>query len=294
MRNSTVRTFRRHCLASLALLTVGFALAPTQPAAADERGVELDPDGLEPIYEVNPIRFYDPWLIEAMGRIDEVLDADLPPLDLGSSLGVIDSCAGLLALLETGAPPDHTIWHERYNEPYPLTTYIMGKTGGLVSPEQQERYLSKFYRIDRYYNECADARLLQMAGPVTVSYFNEKFPAADIYRNYTLRMPGSWTKLLSEWEYDEVVVLSDRLKLHFYDDWYHSMTIQALGDFTGDGVLDLLVYENQTAIKGTYRFSGLAIFVRTEEGGPVKRRSVEDVLFARLHPGWEHPDWAEE
>ena len=57
-------------------------------------------------------------------------------------------------------------------------------------------------------DECADARLLQMAGPVTVSYFNEKFPAADIYRNYTLRMPGSWTKLLSEWEYDEVVVLS--------------------------------------------------------------------------------------
>ena len=99
MRNSTVRTFRRHCLASLALLTVGFALAPTQPAAADERGVELDPDGLEPIYEVNPIRFYDPWLIEAMGRIDEVLDADLPPLDLGSSLGVIDSCASFLALI---------------------------------------------------------------------------------------------------------------------------------------------------------------------------------------------------
>ena len=107
---------------------------------------------------------------------------------------------------------------------------------------------------------------MQMAGPVSVSYFNEKFPGADIYRNYVLRMPGSWTKPLTDWEFDELVVLSDQLTFHFYDDWIYEIAIRALGDFTGDGVLDLLVDNSEIAIKGTYRSFGLALFVHTEEG----------------------------
>ena len=159
---------------------------------------------------------------------------------------------------------------------------------------------------------------MQMAGPVSVSYFNEKFPGADIYRNYVLRMPGSWTKPLTDWEFDELVVLSDQLTFHFYDDWIYEIAIRALGDFTGDGVLDLLVDNSEIAIKGTYRSFGLvrALPVRDDRSvlrqlrarapprkgrrrgscatSEVKFRWPEDVLFARLHPGWEHPDWAEE
>ena len=133
-----------------------------------------------------------------------------------------------------------------------------------------------------------------MAGPVTVSYFNEKFPAADIYHNYILTMPGSWTKPMPEWEFDELVVLSDRLEFHFYDYWYGTTIVQAMGGFTGDGILDLLVYNSEVAIRGTARSYGLMIVVRTKAGGPVEFCQADDVLFARFHPGWEHPDWTEE
>ena len=281
---------------------------PAAPAPAGERDIELDRDGLELVYEAGPIRSHDPWLIDAMERADAVLAADLPPLDLGPSLGVIASCPEYLALLEKGAPPDHLVrdehWlvknhPERFDEKNPdykpLTDYLQIVMGNKwLSREEQKLYLTENHFLRDYYNQCSDARLMQMAGPVSVSYFNEKFPGADIYRNYVLRMPGSWTKPLTDWEFDELVVLSDQLTFHFYDDWIYEIAFRALGDFTGDGVLDLLVDNSEIAIKGTYRSFGLALFVRNEEGGEVKFRWPEDVLFARLHPGWEHPDWAEE
>jgi hypothetical protein len=143
-----------------------------------------------------------------------------------------------------------------------VANYVLGEMGFNSLPEEQQAlYLSN------YYHECADARLLQMAEPVTVSYSNERFLTADIYCNFVLRMPLSWTKPLTEWEYDEVVVLSDRLVLHSYDYWVHEIHIKAQGDFTGDGIPDLLVHDYRKALKGSVLSSGLMVLVRTEEGG---------------------------
>ena len=263
-----MRIYGKQCIAGFALLAAWAAFGPAPSAAADDRGIEFDQDGLEIAAAFGPIRIYDPWLLETVKRIDEVLAADLPPFDLGPSLGVIDSCGDYLALLEKGAPPDHLIAPKYATDSYPLTDHIMIEMGkNSISREEKKRYFTKHHYIRDYYGDCANARLFQMAGPVTVSYFNEKFPAADIYHNYILTMPGSWTKPMPEWEFDELVVLSDRLEFHFYDYWYGTTIVQAMGDFTGDGILDLLVYNSEVAIRGTARSYGLMIVVRTQAGG---------------------------
>ena len=281
MRGSTLRAYGCGRLAAIALFAAWAAIVPAAPSVAGDRDIELDRDGLELIYEAGPIRTHDPWMINILDQIDEVLAADLPPLDLGPSLGVIDSCPEYLALLEKSTPPDHLVrdeYHivkehpERFDEANPdyepLTDYVQIMIGNnWLSKDQQKLYYTEQHFVRQYYSDCTDARLLQMAGPVAVSYFNEKFPASDIYRNYVLRMPGSWTKPLTDWEFDEVVVLSDQLTFYFHDYWIYEIAIRALGDFTGDGVLDLLVREDETAIKGTYRSGGLRLFVRTEEEG---------------------------